>query len=281
MVTLAGTARRVSSGECSKIDQLASWGAFPKRVDLISIRWRLHQDDAMARARQAKRETPELLPSPYQKMSVFDDPPRKNVLLLCCMDQRLLDETVVFMNALNLTNRYDQVALAGGAMGVHRLPKDPPDPSSYWWNVFTAHLLAAINVLHRPIKDVFLVDHLDCGAYKYLHPDDALAAKYRDASLDDMKKLHLDELRMLAERVRDFCVVQRHAASKKREEVLRNCTKDVKETKETECLKSAQKFHDELVEAWTDIRVSYFLVDLRGVVTQLDLPDGETATLER
>lgn len=47
-----------------------------------------------------------------QMESVFDDPPRKHVMLLSCMDQRLLDETVRFMNALNLHNRYDQVALA-------------------------------------------------------------------------------------------------------------------------------------------------------------------------
>lgn len=185
----------------------------------------------MARSRPLKRESIELQTTLYYKESVFDDPPRKNVLLLCCMDQRLLDETVFFMNALNLHNRYDQVTIAGGAMGVHRLPKDPPDPSASWWNVFITHLSAAINDLGRPIKDVFLVDHLDCGAYKHLHPDEDLAERYRDACLDVMRDLHLDELRMLAKRLQDFCVVQRQAALDNRDEVLRSCTKNAKETK--------------------------------------------------
>jgi hypothetical protein len=191
------------------------------------------------------------------------------------MDQRLLDEAVQFMNGLNLHNRYDQLALAGGAMGVHRLPKDPEHPSAEWWNVFATHLSAAIDVLHRPIKDVFLIDHLDCGAYKYLHPNDALATEYREANLARMMALHTDELRMLADRIRNFCETKRQAADDKRRMVLQSCTKD------TGCQKSAKKFEDDLVNAWTGIRVSYFLMDLRGVVMQLDLPAGARATLER
>ena len=36
--------------------------------------------------------------------------PRKHVLLLTCMDVRLIDNTVTYMNSLNLTNRYDAAA---------------------------------------------------------------------------------------------------------------------------------------------------------------------------
>ncbi|MGL4462834.1 MAG: hypothetical protein ACRC1K_11850 [Planctomycetia bacterium] len=229
----------------------------------------------MSKARQSKRKSSESAPSPYEFASVFDDPPRKNVFLLSCMDQRLSDDTVHFMNALNLHNRYDHLALAGGAMGVHRLSNDPAIPSASWWNTFTGHLSAAIDVLHRPIKDVFLIDHLDCGAYKHLHPDDTVAEDYRNASLAGMTKLHANELRMLACRVRNFCEEQRRTAESKRVEALRSCTE------ETACLASAQKHHDELIEAWTGIRVSYFLMDLRGDVAQLDLPVGETDALER
>ena len=113
----------------------------------------------MAKAKKPKRSLPP--PPPNRLACVLDDPPRKNVLLLSCMEQRLLDETVRFMNELNLHNRYDQVALAGGAMGVQQLPKRPSDPSATWWATFTAHLSTAIDELHRPIKDVFLLDHLD------------------------------------------------------------------------------------------------------------------------
>ena len=45
-------------------------------------------------------------------------PPRKNVLLLSCMDLRLIDDLVPFMDGDNLTNRYDQLVFAGAALGV-------------------------------------------------------------------------------------------------------------------------------------------------------------------
>lgn len=189
----------------------------------------------MARTKKKHATLPP--PPPNRMASVFEDPPRNNVLLLSCMDQRLLDETVRFMNRLNLHNRYDQVALAGGAMGVLRLPQNPLDPSCTWWALFTAHLATAINMLDRRIKDVFLLDHLDCGAYKKLHPVDKIKKDYSEASLERMRELHADELVALANRVHEYCEAQRCS------------TKG---------------------EAWQHIRVSCFVLDLRGNVTQLD-----------
>lgn len=65
---------------------------------------------------------------------------------------------------------------------------------------------------------------------------------------------------------------------------MRSCgvvPKMPRKLRETKCIEAAQKLYDKLIDAWTGIRVSYFLIDLRGKVTQLDLPDGQTATLER
>jgi hypothetical protein len=153
------------------------------------------------------------------------------------MDQRLLDETVRFMNDLNLHNRYDQIALAGGAMGVHRLPVNPCDKAATWWELFTAHLSTAIDKLKRPIKDVFLLDHLDCGAYKELHPIDKIKKEYSTATLLRMRELHSDELAALACRVHQYCESQ---------------------------------YHQSKDQAWEHIRVSCFIVDLRGQVTQIE-----------
>ncbi len=189
----------------------------------------------MGKARTKKGTLP--APPPNRLQSVFDDPPRKNVLLLSCMDQRLLDDTVRFMNDLNLENRYDQVALAGAAMGVHRLPENPCDPTASWWGIFTAHLTVAIDLLHRPIKDVFLFDHLDCGAYKELHPDSRIRKQYAEATLLKMRELHAHELTELAWRVHNFCDGQYQSS------------KD---------------------ENWKHIRVSCFIMDLCGRVSQLD-----------
>lgn len=224
----------------------------------------------MSKANKSKSS----LPLPYQKTSVFDDPPRKNVLLLSCMDQRLLDETLHFMSFLNLQNRYDQLTLAGGAMGVHRLP-NTPNASAKWWEVFTAHLLTAINKLHRPIKDVFLLDHLDCGAYKELHPDEDIAEKYRNATLDQMTKLHEYELKELAKRVQVFCDDQKRLAEVEFEATKEACGKD------KECWSRIKKAAEEKAQAWKNIRVSCFIMDISGNITQLDVPKGEQATLKR
>lgn len=195
----------------------------------------------MAKAKKQTRGLPQ--PPPNRLVSVLDDPPRKNVLLLSCMDQRLLDDVVRFMNDLNLQNRYDQIALAGGAMGVHLLPEYPPDPSAAWWEVFTAHLTTAIDKLGRQIKDVFLLDHLDCGAYKELHPDPKVRMDYAAGNLQKMRELHEKELKALAWRVHEFCELQ-HQESKSQHEA----------TKE---------------KPWENIRISCFIVDLLGQVDQL------------
>ena len=84
-------------------------------------------------------------------------PPRKTVLLLGCMDLRLLDDTVRFMNGDNLANRYDQFILAGAALGVMQTTL----PS--WRQAFFDHLDLAVE-LHA-IKDVYILEHRNCGAY--------------------------------------------------------------------------------------------------------------------
>lgn len=98
--------------------------------------------------------------------------PKKNVLLLSCMDSRLLDDTVRFMDSYNLTNRYDHIALAGAALGVNTrvTPEDRNGnaASSAWNDVFFDHLAIAVNLLGRKISDVFILEHRNCGAYKQL-----------------------------------------------------------------------------------------------------------------
>jgi hypothetical protein len=81
--------------------------------------------------------------------------PRKNVLLLSCMDLRLLDNLVTFMKFENLENRYDQFILAGAAAGAMQMPS--------WHKAFFDHLVLAVG-LHE-IKYVYIVEHRDCGAY--------------------------------------------------------------------------------------------------------------------
>lgn len=214
-------------------------------------------------------------------ISVFDDPPRKNVLLLSCMDQRLLDDTVWFMNSLNLQNRYDQVALAGSSMGARQLPENLPY-SERWRAVFFVHLKSAIDVLHRPIKDVFLLDHLDCGAYKYLHPCGQIQEEYRKASLGEMAKYHHEELYEFSKEVKDFIKDQHEQAQKKlhaARKACKDCGEDEDRKEEKTCWEHVKELAKEKAEAWSEIRVSYFVMDLLGVVRQFDVLDGGRDTL--
>ena len=85
-------------------------------------------------------------------------------LLLSCMDYRLIDDTVKYMDGRGLTNKYDHVILAGAALGALT------DQFKAWNKTFWEHLKVSIDLHH--IKKVILMDHRDCGAYKViLHAD--------------------------------------------------------------------------------------------------------------
>jgi carbonic anhydrase len=178
------------------------------------------------------------MPPETPRLSVFNDPPRSHVLLLSCMDTRLLDNTIHFMDSLNLQNRYDHVIFAGAAMGAGKLksPTDQKDVELEWRHVFFHHLSAAIDDLKREIKDIFLLEHLDCGAYKKLHPNPKTKKHYdRETVVANLAHFHREEAFAFAAEIDAFCQKQ---AKKK--------------------------------EAWKDIHVHSLLMDLRGRVTDLD-----------
>lgn len=99
--------------------------------------------------------------------------PLRNILLLTCIDLRLMDEIVHFMEHDNLTNRYDQFSLAGASL-ITQLDtyKNDFDPgqiepftnSNHWKATFEDHIELAI-ALHQ-IQDVYIVEHRNCGAYE-------------------------------------------------------------------------------------------------------------------
>ena len=87
-----------------------------------------------------------------------------DALLLSCIDYRLIDETERYMTGRGLRNKYDQVILAGAALGA-LTGKYPA-----WGTTFWDHLGLAIQ-LHQ-IRKVMLMDHRDCGAYKLVLGED-------------------------------------------------------------------------------------------------------------
>ena len=79
-------------------------------------------------------------------------------IMLSCMDYRLVDDLVNFMEAHEYHDNYDHVVLAGASLGVvHEAFAD-------WHEVFWKHVDLA-KELHG-ITEVIVIDHRDCGAYR-------------------------------------------------------------------------------------------------------------------
>jgi carbonic anhydrase len=89
-------------------------------------------------------------------------------LAVTCIDYRLVDEGVKFFAAQNLSNDYDQVALAGASLAAVS-PKFPSSNAAFWDHVGIA------KQLHH-IKKIVVVDHRDCGAYRVAYGKDFQAA---------------------------------------------------------------------------------------------------------
>ncbi|RYY53626.1 MAG: hypothetical protein EOO09_17350 [Chitinophagaceae bacterium] len=100
--------------------------------------------------------------------------PRKNILVLACIDLRLTDETINFLHQDNLHNRFDYFTLAGSSLCTC-IDKDNKidfkdeilkryENFTHWEKTFTEHVELAISL--HDIHDVYIIEHRDCGAYR-------------------------------------------------------------------------------------------------------------------
>lgn len=116
-----------------------------------------------------------------------------SVMLLNCMDYRLLDDVGRYMDGRKLTDNYDQVILAGASLGA----LTGAEPS--WGATFWSHLDLALELHH--VHSLMVIDHRDCGAYRLLFG--------QDYSLDPVREreVHAEQLRKLRN-----AVAERHPA---------------------------------------------------------------------
>jgi carbonic anhydrase len=82
-------------------------------------------------------------------------------LILTCMDFRLLDDVVTFMNKIGYNNNYDQFILAGGSLGFNQ------DVYNDWKKTLNKHINLALELHH--IKEIIIIDHMKCSAYKIFY----------------------------------------------------------------------------------------------------------------
>lgn len=144
--------------------------------------------------------------------------PKKNVLVVSCIDLRLTDDTVNFLHHDNLTNRFDHFVLAGASLCTCVADKkvnskarsrfdqeklDKNDGFSHWRKSLKDHIKIAVALHH--IEDVYIIEHTNCGAYnvflnkKYSNPNVEIAqhkyfAKILAAEIhsEPHEKLHLN-----------------------------------------------------------------------------------------
>lgn len=127
-------------------------------------------------------------PAYLKKLKVDPDPKHEaDVLLLTCMDFRFFLTIAEIMNGI----KYDHVVLAGAALGAVQKER------KYWGKTFFDHLELAID-LHK-VKNVFVMEHRDCGAYGPkgfgllpAHPD-----------RKEERKIHFKQVKKLAANVPD------------------------------------------------------------------------------
>ena len=83
-----------------------------------------------------------------------------DALLLNCIDYRLTGATTQFMAKHGMAGKYDQIVLAGAALGAKN------DKFPAWGQTFWEHVQVAID-LHQ-IRRIIVLDHRDCGAYRVI-----------------------------------------------------------------------------------------------------------------
>jgi hypothetical protein len=124
--------------------------------------------------------------------------PRKYTLVVSCVDYRLLDDLVRFLDHDNLTNRYYHSTFAGAALGLAgKVLEQPPPNIKHWKPTFDDHLAAAVLLTKGQLSDVYIVHHEDCGAFREF-------LKLGDAPLDpnEERALHAAYAAVLAADIR-------------------------------------------------------------------------------
>lgn len=101
-----------------------------------------------------------------------------DIFLLSCMDFRLLDDIVNFMDKNCQTNNYDQYISAGASLGYNQniFPE--------WKKSIENHIDLSIK-LHN-IKKIYIIDHMNCGAYKKIYNN--------NLSNEEEYKLHIENI---------------------------------------------------------------------------------------
>ena len=91
---------------------------------------------------------------------------KAKALVITCMDFRLIDDAVYYLNKIGYTNNYDEFILAGASLGYNQTVY------SAWTETLDNHIGLA-KKLHD-IKEIIVIDHMSCGAYKIFYNKESI-----------------------------------------------------------------------------------------------------------
>lgn len=98
---------------------------------------------------------------------------KASTLLVSCIDFRLRDEVEALMEAIGLTDQYDEIVLPGASIAVagEKYPH---------WATAAEEVIQVVQELHG-IKNLILLDHKDCGAFRLAYGADSMADPIHEA----------------------------------------------------------------------------------------------------
>jgi len=125
----------------------------------------------------------DISPSTPVSSGDIEDNHKAKALVITCIDFRLIDEAIAYLNNMALLNEYDEMIVAGASLGyntscynVKLNISPPPSPlppqyrdlnsatnSTLWTDCVDDHINIS-SVLHS-ISEIIVIDHLGCGAY--------------------------------------------------------------------------------------------------------------------
>lgn len=82
---------------------------------------------------------------------------------ITCMDFRLVDDSVKFLDSLGLEMNYDHFVLAGSSLGFTQQKYE------YWGKTLLDHMSIGLSLHH--FREIVFLDHRDCGAFKKFYPE--------------------------------------------------------------------------------------------------------------
>ncbi len=123
-----------------------------------------------------------LSPMPQNQLVAHD----ARALVITCMDFRLIDDAVYFLNSIGYNNNYDQIILAGASLGYNQ------NIYECWGKTVDDHIGLA-KQLHN-IQEIIVIDHMQCGAYKLLN-------NLTEITREDEIRLHRDNFCIFRQKI--------------------------------------------------------------------------------